>query len=273
MYNEPFLSNTNPEPFHTPRKTPNPKVIGIGTAVAVVLIIAGIILLIPKETPVRAGEFNDDATSTREVPETREYVDIEDFELEGSILTASEVEEVEDKLTTFFTYAYPEISSLSVKDLQVEEYSSPAEVTDEENPGEEKTYKYTLVADNGSKFIAEIETSTNVSGYSLLIKNSNNEGIYSYKSGSITSDLYDHSFDDLVSSAITFLPLTATTAEGEEFEITFEGDEDDVLFLSAVSEEETLRNCDAAKTAAIEKLKSLPLEYSGSISENDFVCE
>ena len=268
-----FTTNNAPEgtSFKTPRKSPNPKVFGIGAIVVTVLATVGIILLLPKETPVRAGEFNDNASSTREVEEVRTFVSLEEFELSDPLLSPYNADEAEDKIIKFFTYAFPEISTLTAKDLKTEDNSS-SEASSEENPSSGKTLTYTLSSNTGKTFFAEISFASNLSSYFLVIKSMNGSELYSYSGGEVTKDLFDHSSESLLDLIFAELPLSGET-NGEQFDITYEGDEKDRLTLSATSDEETLKNCDAVKSAAVSLVSNLNLGFSGEISAENFICE
>lgn len=293
MSNEPIFSNNpneskaifsdasatpterNARGFRTPQNNPNPKHLGIGIAIAVVLAAVGIYLLLPKDTPVRAGEFNENAKSSREVEGKNPYVELVGFDLTLEEISPYTSEEITDKISKFFTYVYPDISTLTLKNTEVGEASSPEETSDEEDPITTKTYSYHFAANNGKNFTANIIVTSNLSGCELVILDSANNEIYTYKSGTIPENAYYTDAENLLDAIITFLPHSGEAASGEKFDITFEGDSENRLTISAESETSVLsaEACQDALEKAVSWVNSLSLDYTGEISASNFICE
>lgn len=293
MQNEPIFSNNpnqktaifsnaesapaekNAKGFRTPKNTPSPKHIGIGIAAAVLVAAVGIFLLIPKDTPVRANEFNENASSSRQVEGKNLYAELVDFEILDEAISPEVAEELEKKASLFFTYTYPKIATLTVKKTETVETKSPEETSEEENPITTKTFKYHLTADNGKKFIIEVVSTSNLSSVGLSILDDHEKELYSYESGTIDVNPYYSDSEILLDALITLLPYSSETETGEQFDVTFEGDSENRLTISAKNESDVLsaEACESAKEKAVEWAKTLTLNYYGDITADNFVCE
>ena len=139
----------------TPKNSPNPKHLGIGVAIALVIAAVAIFLLIPKDTPVKANEFNENAQSSRQLEGENPYVEIVDLDIVDERISPETAEELAEKASLFFTYVYPDITTLTVKKTETVKSDSPEEVSDEENPIETKTLKYYVTSNNGKNFFED----------------------------------------------------------------------------------------------------------------------
>jgi len=275
MENQSIISSTkNARGLRTPAKPAKKGPSKIFLAASAVLVVAGVAFLVISNNS-SAETFNEDAAPRGSLETTANYASLEDFELEIDELSIDDLEEIENKISLFFTYSLPEIKTLTAGTPEVSKEKPEETVSEEENPSETTLIKIPLSANTNQKFFAELSLMSNISGYTLTILDNKNNEIYAYNGGAFNNSVYDTSSEPFLDSIITKLPYTDKADSGVEFTVEYQGADEDRLTISPVEEGKTLSEVDCENTLkkSIDWANSLNITYSGEITEANFVCE
>ena len=270
MENQPiFTTNTAPEATETPPKSFNLKLFSV--VVAVVVALAGAIVLVVNLLKDNSEFVEDGGKSLPNLSESK-YVELKDYDVSFEELESFYEEEIEEKITLFFTYLKPEFKTLT---LVSTDYSENTPETEDDTSGGYKTTVLTLKSDTGERFTASVLIrSPKTNGYELVIEDASGKEIYSYTAGDITKDLYAGAeYDSLLDVILDKLPHTGELESGAKFEITYEGEDGDRLTVSPAGGSFSTEDCKNALSAAADWANSLELKYSKEITENNFTCE
>ena len=262
MQNEPIISNSSATNSKSTKKQLNFKIIGI-TIGTIAIIAVMLILVLPKILPGDSIDFNENANANNDLITKDEYVTLENYDLTSSELSSFNYADIQERIILFFTNAYPEISTLTVTkhDIKEEEISEEGE----ETPILKKTEELSIKSDTNKEFAVNINIFSNLENYTLEIL-SNGKAIYDYVGNSITKNaIPDKETDKLVEATIAKLPHSGKK-DDIEYEITYEGANEDKLTVSS-------SNCKEAISLAVEWANNFAENLNREVTENDFVCE
>lgn len=250
----------------------NKKKVLIVVIIVGVLVGAGILAMVVRKNGVEAGGFDEEASSNEDVSEEGGYIALENYELEFKEMSKLKAEELREKIVLYFSYARPDLKTLSVEKVEKESFKG---ADDEESLGslDSEETKFILCANNGEKF--RVRVSTTKYGYELEIYNARGYEIYSYSSDLITKEEYAET-DDLIEAIAIELPYEARLESGTEFTVFYDGEDNKLKIAGSDDENEALG--EAACREAIEKAVSWArgldgLNYTGEIGSENFVCE
>ncbi len=291
MQNEPIISsgNTNTNtPFSasplTSGKSPkNFKIVKISLgALCLVAVVVLAVIFLPR---LFTGDsyYNENARAAGDVDVSTRYAALENYNFSFESLSSFDEKDLQEKIVYFFAYTYPKIKILSVSNVKTY-VETPKVENSSENSGEssedtEKVISYPatefdLFANTGEKFI--IKVAEPQGPYILTIFNSAHQELYEYIGGEITHNPYkENETDSLIDAIIEKLPYSSETDSKVKFDVTFEGDKDNKLSITASDENKTLsaEECGEIKTKVVEWANSLNINYSKEITAEDFTCE
>lgn len=266
--NAPIVSQT-PQAPQSSKKPFNLKAFGIGAAGVVAL--AAVTVLAINFFSEKSEFIENGGKSLPNLSESR-YVDLKDYDLALDSVNRDFEDEIQEKITFFFSYLKPEMKTLT---MVSENYSEFHSEDGEDASGDYRLATLTLKSDTNEKFLAKILTTLpSVYGYELVIEDDKENEIYTYKSGNITKDLYANAeYDSLLDVILDKLPYKGEIEGGAKFEITYEGEEGDRLTVSPLDGSLSTEDCKKALAAAAEWAKSLELKYAKEITESNFTCK